>query len=297
VLTLGTLPVTFYSLNLTPPVGGTVTPGSGPYPVGSTQVLQASAERDYTFAGWEGTTNTAANPLAIVMNRNYQLTARFLPARPTYNFEPPFQAADLTAPPWRNLDASPWQLTEEAAWSGRFAVRSGPIGDGDASTLQFAAPMRAGALTFAVHLSSESGWDFLEFFVNGAKVQRWSGEVGWEIAQFNLPAGQNTLTWRYAKDANFSEGADAAFIDDLYVPLDTPDPTPSAPRLGITLWPGGLTILELSGKAGLTYVVQASPDLNQWTPIATNVLQGSSGFVQDPQPPSPSQRFYRALTP
>lgn len=287
--------VEFFSLSITPPVGGTVTPPSGQYPVGSTQLLIAAPAQDYEFIGWEGTTNTPANPLALVMDRNYTLTARFAPTRFTYTFEPPFTAADLNQAPWINASpAAPWQLQSAVASGGRYALRSGVLGDGQSSTLELETVMRAGTVSFDLRVSTEANWDFVEFYLNGVRVQRWSGDVPWRSYQFNVPAGRNRLTWRYSKDANFSTGFDAAFLDNLYLPIETVDPTDPTPRLGIRMLSGGTPLIEIAGKAGVTYVTEAANDLSVWTPISTNTLSGGTGIVLDPRAAGQQVRFYRA---
>jgi len=51
-----------------------------------------------------------------------------------------------------------------------------------------------------------------------------------------------------------------------------------------------------SGPAGSAWVLLASSDLRSWTPVQTNVVQVGELDVrlQDPEPPTQKQRFYRA---
>ncbi|NLH74795.1 MAG: PKD domain-containing protein [Verrucomicrobia bacterium] len=288
--------VEFYSLNIVPAIGGTVTPSSGSYNVGTVLSLFAAPDRDYKFSGWTGTINSAANPLFIVMDKNYTLKANFVPVQFTYTFEPPFTAANLASAPWVSSTTKPWQLQSATASGGRFALRSAPIGDGEDSTLSLVVVTRAGAGSFDFRVSSEANWDFFEFYVNGVKIDRWSGDVPWRSYQFNLVAGRNTLTWRYVKDNNFSSGLDAAFIDNLFVPLDVPDPTDPAARLSVIDLPSTGFHILLEGRAGNTYVTEVSSDLVEWQPISTNTLGGTTAIITDLQAPARSHRFYRAYT-
>jgi uncharacterized delta-60 repeat protein len=289
--------VEFYSLNIATPIGGTVTPASGPYPVDSTQVLTATADRDFAFVGWEGTTNSSVNPLPIVMNRNYTLTAKFVPTTVTYTFEPPFTAGQLGTTPWYNSATAPWQLLYGGAAAGNYCLRSGPTGNGQDSTLEIIVDTRAGALSFDLRVSSEANWDFFEFYVNGTRLQRWSGDVAWQNYRFAIPAGRNSIAWRYVKDANFSAGLDAAFIDNLYIPLNAVDPTPAAAVLAVSSVGNGVLGVQLYGKSGLTYVLQDSTNLTAWTPVSTNVLQGTSTFIYVTPTAAKPIRYYRAVTP
>lgn len=284
-----------YALNITPPVGGTVTPSSGSYPVGSTQTVTALPERGFAFTGWQGTVNSTANPLVLVMDKDYVLTAQFAPTAYTYTFEPPFTAANLQAPPWGNNSSRPWQLQSSVASAGKFAVRSGSIGDGQDTSLQLQVNSRGGSAAFDVRVSSEANWDFAEFYVDGLRIERWSGEVGWRTYLFNLGAGTHTLTWRYVKDNNFSAGLDAMFIDNIYVPTDVPDPTDPAAHLTLVGVPDGLQIW-VTGKTGLTYTLQDSADLATWSPVASQLNTGGTMVFTVPLDAGTPTKFYRAVT-
>jgi len=53
--------------------------------------------------------------------------------------------------------------------------------------------------------------------------------------------------------------------------------------------------MRLSGVAGRTHMVEASSDLEVWTPIATNNVSTDTFIVVDPQSSNFPQRFYRAI--
>ena len=51
----------------------------------------------------------------------------------------------------------------------------------------------------------------------------------------------------------------------------------------------------VSGTAGKSYVLQASTDLFNWTPLNTNVASSNYFNLTDPAPGSFRYRFYRAV--
>lgn len=289
--------VPFYSLNVTPPMGGSVMPASGPYPTGSTQTLIALAEADYEFVGWEGTTNSTQNPLSVVMDRNYLVVARFQPTSYTYTFELPFSSADLVNAPWSSSGNGQWEVQSSTVSAGRFALRSGVIGDGQQTMLSLTVDTRGGTGAFDMRVSSEVAADYLEFYLDGARIERWSGDRTWRTFQFVIPAGHHTLTWRYSKDNNATSGLDAAFIDNVYVPSATPDTTQVAARLSVVGKPDASTRIELRGKPGVTYVTQTSPDLAVWTSISTNMVITNPLTIEDVGSGGQVMRFYRAIKP
>src|SRR5262249_20529654 len=180
---------TQYNLTLMPSLAGVVAPPSGSYPINSIQVLTATPGRGYEFVRWEGTLNSPDNPLFLEMNRDHTLTARFRAKDVLEGFE----RGNLLALPWFGGGDKPWFVQDQTAGAGRYAVRSGLITDYQSSSLLLLIDTQTGAGSFDFRVSSEQGWDFLEFYLNGVRLQRWSGEVGWQNYQFAVPPGVNLL--------------------------------------------------------------------------------------------------------
>lgn len=279
---------TLYNLTLVPALGGAFTPPSGLYAEGSTQVVTALPARDFEFLGWQGSVNSSQNPLTLVMTQNFTLSGTFRVISYTDGFESGGFTGTL---PWSSFGAAQWTVQDDVAYAGRFAARSGIISDQQQSSLFLRTTLMAGTGAFRVRVSSEPGWDGLEFYLNGTLLKRWSGEVGWENFQFGVIDGVNTLEWRYVKDANFSVGMDAAFLDNLYLPL--PNQAVAA-RLSVALvTPQGYQI-AVQGYPGRSYVLQAGADLKTWVPVYTNGTPSGSWVWIDPALPTQAQRFYRA---
>jgi hypothetical protein len=260
------------------------------YLADSTLFVTAAASRDFDFAGWQGTITSTGNPLALVMNQNYNLTALFRVKGYTEGFE----SDGLNALSWATSGDAPWYVQSTVAAGGGFAARSGLIGDGQKSSLILLTNLLSGTGAFDFRVSSEAGWDFLEFYLNDVRLGRWSGDVGWQNFQFRVPQGLNKLEWRYVKDANFSDGLDAAFIDNLYLPL--PDSAIAA-RLSLIPLPDGQDRLQVQGLSGRPYVIQTSTNLADWISVSTNT--SGTGAIQwtDPDSLNYPQRFYRAVAP
>jgi hypothetical protein len=62
-------------------------------------------------------------------------------------------------------------------------------------------------------------------------------------------------------------------------------------------WAGGQITFNPVGLPGGTVVIEASTNLVNWTPIATNVLGSTPTPFSDPQSAQFSRRFYRLLKP
>jgi hypothetical protein len=280
---------TLYSLTLLPALGGTFTPPSGLYPEGSTQIVTALPARDFEFLGWQGSVDTGQNPLTLVMTQNYSLSSTFQVISYTDGFESGSFSGRL---PWTSVGDAQWQVQSDLVYAGQFAARSGRISDGQVSALFLRTELIAGTGAFRVRVSTENGWDGLEFYLNGVLLNRWTGESNWQNYQFAVDAGVTTLEWRFVKDANFSVGLDSAFLDNLYLPL--PDQA-LAPQLTLAEIPAVGFQIALQGYPGRGYILQASPDLRLWAPVYTNSAPSGSWVWVDPTTPPPPSRYYRAV--
>jgi hypothetical protein len=72
---------------------------------------------------------------------------------------------------------------------------------------------------------------------------------------------------------------------------------PTPPSFGSAgMAPNGFAF-QLSVPIGCTYVILASTNLQDWTPISTNVALTASVVLADPAATNCSRRFYRAMVP
>jgi hypothetical protein len=285
--------VTRFQLSVATPLGGSVQPPSGLYEAGTVLLLSATPDKNFAFVRWEdpsGTFVSVENPVALVMNRNYSLEAKFQ----VQKYTDTFSSGDLRKLPWTTAGSSPWSVT---MLGGRWVARSGLVIDGQSSSLVLVTNTYAGTGAFDCQVSSELGGDWLEFYLNGVRLNRWSGETPWQTYMFPVPAGKTTMEWRYVKDANFSAGRDAAFIGNVYVPLEKPNPPPTGPLLLLTRLPNGSGQLTVQAQPNVSYWIQTSSNLVDWVSVSTNRPSSYTFQWVDPDSFMRSRRFYRVLAP
>jgi hypothetical protein len=283
-------PPQLYALKIDSSDGGRVTPASAYFPTNSTVQVTAIADTDYTFVGWKGSITSTNNPLLVEMIGDRNLTAWFRFSNYTESFESGGFNPSLD---WSTPNGTSWVVQTNLASDGNWAARSGAIADGQRSSLRLVAANMAGSAHFDYFVSSELGWDFLEFHLNGNLMKQWSGtdQQSWKTYSFTVPAGTNTLEWFYLKDAHFSEGLDAGFIDNVYLPMGQ-----LVPSISANLLSGNRVQIEVQGKFYQYYVIEASSNLLNWVPISTN--RSANGVIdfEDPAFNANSKRFYRATT-
>ena len=126
-----------------------------------------------------------------------------------------FPAGSALAPLVSTVPA--WAIDTTQGYTGGSALKSGPTPSSGASSVSLALTGTAKTVSFWYKVSSEQGYDFLRFKVDGVTRGEWSGAGVWTRFTANLTAGNHTLLWEYSKDGSSSLGSDAGWIDDLTI--------------------------------------------------------------------------------
>jgi hypothetical protein len=147
-----------------------------------------------------------------------------------------FESGDFSQFDWVSGGNQPWQIINQNPFAGVYSARSGTISHNQSSQMivQYEVGL-ADTISFYYKVSSESGYDYLRFWVNNVKVGEWAGAVDWTKANVPVTAGIKTFKWEYMKDGSVSNGDDCGWIDDIVFP----------PMATTTAWAGNdLNICE-----------------------------------------------------
>ncbi|MEZ5359358.1 MAG: M14 family zinc carboxypeptidase [Candidatus Zixiibacteriota bacterium] len=130
-----------------------------------------------------------------------------------------FETGNLTKFDWVTTGDANWYVTSSGPYEGSYTARSGSITHNDSTTLYLNIDiLSAGTISFMYKVSSESGYDYLRFSIDGSVKGSWSGEVGWTQASYAVTAGNHTFTWTYDKDGSESDGSDCGWVDYIILP-------------------------------------------------------------------------------
>jgi cysteine-rich repeat protein len=131
-----------------------------------------------------------------------------------------FESNNLLTLPWQTSGNALWATNNTAPQQGSFSAASGNLGSSNSvtSTLQVTLNLpAAGIVRFWYKVGSESGWDYLRFYIDNVEQGGWSGNVAWAQTQYNVGAGNHTFRWTYSKDSSVTVPPDRAWIDQVYV--------------------------------------------------------------------------------
>ena len=131
-----------------------------------------------------------------------------------------FETGDFTHLNWQQSGNLGWVIVSSSPYQGTYSAKSGPITDSQTSTLQFTVDTTGweiDTIGFACKVSSESGYDYLRFYIDGVELTRWSGEVPWTLQTYTITPGLHTFKWSYTKDSDGSSGSDCGWIDSVRI--------------------------------------------------------------------------------
>ncbi|MBK7214010.1 MAG: carboxypeptidase regulatory-like domain-containing protein [Bacteroidales bacterium] len=197
------------------PVAAVTSNASGAYSIGSLP------EGNYSFRISKASYATIIQSLAVsaashVFNFQLQESA-------AWSFE-----TGVFEPQWTFAGAAPWTVSTENPADGLYCSKSGVISHSQSSEMSLELYLTsAGTVSFFRKVSSESGYDFLKFYIDNVQQAQWSGTVDWSQVSYSVASGLHTFKWVYSKDASAVGGSDCAWVDNILFPPFAPIPDPA----------------------------------------------------------------------
>ena len=130
-----------------------------------------------------------------------------------------FESGNLYKFGWESTGDSPWSVVTTDPWEGLYCLQSGAISHYQTSDLIIEGNvLSAGNISFYRQVSSESGYDYLRFYIDDIQQEQWSGEESWALVSYPVDIGEHEFKWIYYKDGSVSNGSDCGWIDYIVFP-------------------------------------------------------------------------------
>lgn len=137
---------------------------------------------------------------------------------PDEDFEPVFKSRLK----WNDGGMQKWENDGTQFFDGVQSIRSGLISDNQYSSLIYPCVVtNCDFLSFWSKTSCESE-DKLQFMVDGITIEEWSGLTDWNFHIYKVEPGTHQIEWRYSKNSSSSAGYDAAWLDNIHLPVHSP---------------------------------------------------------------------------
>jgi len=137
---------------------------------------------------------------------------------PDEDFEPVFKSRLQ----WNDAGMQKWASDASQYFDGKYSIRSGQINDNEYTSLIYLCEVTScDFVSFWSKTSTDAG-DKLKFIVDGATLAEWSGISDWNFHSYKIEPGIHQLEWRYEKNGEVSAGDDAAWLDNIHLPVHAP---------------------------------------------------------------------------
>ncbi|MBN1338734.1 MAG: T9SS type A sorting domain-containing protein [Bacteroidales bacterium] len=186
-----------------------------------------------------------------------------------------FETGDFSKFNWQSAGNAPWTITGTNPYEGAYSAKSGAIGDNQATELFVVMDVLANdSISFFRKVSSEEGYDYLEFYIDNVLKGEWAGEKSWAKVQYPVSAGMHTFKWVYNKDVYVNSGQDCAWLDFIVFPAVTNSVSPlnvtaTATPAQICYGSSSQLYANVTGGTG-NYTYQWSPQTGLSNPAISN---------------------------
>jgi hypothetical protein len=119
---------------------------------------------------------------------------------------------------WITPASGKWDITKAVAQTGTFSICSGITEDNKKSEISINIETTENDSIFFIYKVSSDEADYMKFYIDDLLLSEWSGENDWSVAGFPVSKGYHILKWSYEKDEYYKEGADKAWIDNIFFP-------------------------------------------------------------------------------
>jgi hypothetical protein len=154
-----------------------------------------------------------------------------------------FETGDFSQFEWQFEGEGGWEIVHNGTFEGQFCAHTTEMDHNCQAVMSLDYDFACdNEISFYLRTSTETGYDFLSFYVDEERMGRWAGETGWTRVSYMIPQGSHHLSWIYAKDGGATGGDDCVWVDNIVLPpmevvLDVDEDGPSAGSGTFTLFP------------------------------------------------------------
>ena len=130
-----------------------------------------------------------------------------------------FETGDFSKFDWQFEGEGSWEIVTNGVFEGQYCAHTTEMDHLCQAIMSLDYDFACdNEISFYVRTSTETGYDFLNFYVDDERMGRWSGETGWTLVRYMIPQGSHTLTWNYIKDGGATGGQDCVWVDYIVLP-------------------------------------------------------------------------------
>ncbi len=171
------------------------------------------------IAGFTFEYNTTYFWKVVSVNASGNVESKVMEFKTVFGPDEDFESGFKSKLSWSTGGTQSWAKDDTEHFKGTHSVRSGQIGKNEFSSMVYPCEVKTcDFVSFWSKTSSDKG-DKLQFMIDGSVIDEWSGENDWNFHIYKVEAGTHQIEWRYSKDSEAEAGKDAAWLDNIHLPL------------------------------------------------------------------------------
>lgn len=136
-----------------------------------------------------------------------------------YGADEDFENVSMKSPEWLQSGSAGWMIEPDQVFGGTKSCRSGFIEGGNFSSLIYPCNVKAcDYLGFWLKTDVHAG-SKLQLLLDDALAYEWENTQDWDYYSFTIEQGNHKIEWKFLKDTSSSSFDDAAWLDDISLPL------------------------------------------------------------------------------
>lgn len=180
---------------------------------GETMYWRVNSQEIVQFRKYYGAFEATPSSSSSSSSSSSVITSSSSAASSTTIYNEPIEATVTMS--WQNSGVAGWTVDTTTGYLNNNSMKSGSILNSQFTTLT--GTFTGNSISFYWKVSSESGYDFLSYSIDGIFQEKISGEVNWTLKTKSLTQGEHTITFEYRKDSSIERGSDCGWVDNMVI--------------------------------------------------------------------------------
>lgn len=122
---------------------------------------------------------------------------------------------------WENTNN--WYVDNIEAYQGNYSLHSGNIVNGESSSLYFECEtITCDFISFCLKMNAENPGTSISFFMDSTLIADWNSSTPWIKVTYRVEPGSHRFEWRFTDLQDSLSRVSAAWIDNIYLPINEP---------------------------------------------------------------------------
>lgn len=173
-----------------------------------------------------------------------------------------FEQGNFPRNNWSNSQS--WYVDNSESYEGNFSLHSGSTVSRESSSLFYECEtLTCDVISFWLKQNIQDQASSIGFYMDDFLIAQWNNTINWTNFTYQIEPGNHTFEWRFSGSGDSSSVNSAAWIDNIYLPVNEP-----------------LRVSSLSQSICPASSVQLQPEVSNYASLKWETM--GTGYFDDP---------------